>query len=118
MPRRPFAAVLLPQLRAGRTVGVWLFVVLMLLVSAERRLAEAHLDLRAGGMGIESDEALDGEEIRVRLTALNAKAPPSVQRSAPVPALYGLAQAPAVPRSRARTCQSARGPPAPSSSSS
>jgi hypothetical protein len=117
MLRRPLAVMLLPNLRAGRAVGVWLFVVLMLVVSAERRLAEAHLDLRGGGTGIESDEALDGDEIRVRLTALNDKIEPSIQRSAPVPALYGLVLMPAVPCSRALSCPGARAPPAVSSSS-
>jgi len=116
MPRRPFATVLLPRLRAGRAVGVWLFVGLILLVSAERRLAEAHFDLRGGGTGIESDEALDGDEISVRLTVLNDDARPSIQPSAQVPALYGLIPAPAVPCSRALTCPGARAPPAVSSS--
>jgi hypothetical protein len=107
---------LLPQLRAGRVAGVWLFVGLMLLVSAERRLAEAHFDLRAGGTGFESDEALDGDEIRVRLIALNDEAPPSIQPSAPVPALYGLPPTPAAPSSRALSSPGARAPPAVSSS--
>jgi hypothetical protein len=108
--------MLLPHLRAGRAVGVWLFVALMLLMSAERRLAEAHLDLRAGDTGVESDEALDGDEIRVRLIALNDNIQPAIQRSAPVPALYGLTLTPAVPCSRALSCPGARAPPAVSSS--
>lgn len=116
MAPRPFTAVLLPQLRIARGLGVWFFVGLMLLVSAERRLADAHLDLRAGGTGIESDEALDGDEIRVRLIALNDETRPSLQRSAPAPALYGVVVVPAVPCSRALSCPGARAPPALSSS--
>ena len=116
MPPRPFTAVVLPQLRVARALGVWFFVGLMLLVSTERRLADAHLDLRAGGTGIESDDALDGDEIRVRLIALNDQTRPSIQPSAPVPALYGLVVTPAVPCSRALSCPGARAPPAVSSS--
>jgi hypothetical protein len=117
MFRRPFAVMLLPYLRRGRTVGVWLFVSLMLLVSAERRLAESHLDLRGGGIGIESDEALDGDEIRVRLIVLDDKIQPAIRHSAPVPALYELSLTPAVPCSRALSCPGARAPPVVSSSS-
>jgi hypothetical protein len=112
MPPRPFTTVVLPQLRLARGLGVWFFVGLMLLVSAERRLADAHLDLRADGPGIESDDALDGDEIRVRLIALNDETRPSIQRSAPVPALYGLVLVPAVPCSRTLSCPGARAPPA------
>jgi hypothetical protein len=56
----------------------WCFVLLMLLVAGERRLADAHFNLRTWVVGIESADALDGDEIRVRLIALNDDKPPSL----------------------------------------
>jgi hypothetical protein len=71
------AAVLIPLRRRGAG-GVWFFLLLMLLVGGERRLADAHFNLRSWSVGIESADALDGDEIRVRLIALNDDKPPSL----------------------------------------
>ncbi len=68
----------LTQLRRYRPAGVSLFVLLVLLVGAERRLAEAHFNLRTADPGFESSDALDGDEIRIRLIVLNDKRPPTL----------------------------------------
>ena len=68
----------LASLRRHGTAGVWFFLLLMLLVAAERRLSEAHFNLRSWTVGVESADALDGDEIRVRLIALNDDKPPSL----------------------------------------
>ena len=64
--------------RDRRSVTAWLFVVLLLLVAGERRLADAHFNARTGQLGIENDDALDGDEIRVRLIGLNDDRPPTL----------------------------------------
>jgi hypothetical protein len=61
-----------------RRAGAWCGIVLMLLVAGERRLSEMHFDLRAWGEGLDRADALDGDEIRVRLIALNDDKPPSL----------------------------------------
>ena len=71
-------AMTLVSLRRHGTGGVWFFLLLMLLVAGERRLAEAHFNLRSWTVGVESADALDGDEIRVRLIALNDDKPPSL----------------------------------------
>ena len=72
------SAMTLVSLRRHGTGGVWFFLLLMLLVAAERRLSEAHFNLRTWTVGFESADALDGDEIRVRLIALNDDKPPSL----------------------------------------
>ena len=72
------SAMRLVSLRRHGTGGVWFFLLLMLLVAGERRLAEAHFNLRSWSVGFESADALDGDEIRVRLIALNDDTPPSL----------------------------------------
>ena len=72
------AARTLDSLRHRTTGGVWFFLLLILLVAGERRLADAHFNLRAWTVAIESADALDGDEIRVRLIALNDDKPPSL----------------------------------------
>ena len=73
------SAMTLVSLRRHGTGGVWFFLLLMLLVAGERRLAEAHFNLRTWTtVGFESADALDGDEIRVRLIALNDDKPPSL----------------------------------------
>ena len=57
--------------RCYPTLATWLFVLLLALVATERRLAEIHFDLRSAGVGLESDDILDGDEIRIRLVVLN-----------------------------------------------
>lgn len=58
-------------LRNVRGIGVWLFIALVFLVNAERRLAEAHYNLRSSAVGIENLDTLDGDEIRARLITAN-----------------------------------------------
>ena len=70
------SAPLLASFRRRTRSGIWLFVLLLCLVAAERRLAEAHYNLRAAEAGFESQDSLDGDEIRVRLVVLNDEQPP------------------------------------------
>ena len=72
------SAIWLVSLRRHGPGGVWFFLLLMLLVAGERRLAEAHFNLRTWTVGVESADALDGDEIRLRLIALNDDKPPSL----------------------------------------
>ena len=72
------SATVLASLRRQGAGGVWFFLLLMLLVAGERRLSEAHFNLRSWSVGFESADALDGDEIRVRLIALNDDKPPSL----------------------------------------
>ena len=61
----------LSRLRAFRTLGAFGFIAVLLLVAAERRLAEFHFNIRTADVALENDDALGGDEIRVRLVALN-----------------------------------------------
>jgi hypothetical protein len=65
------SATALERYRRHRTLGIALFVGLVLLVGLERRLAEAHFNLRTAAPSVESNDALDGDELRVRLVVLN-----------------------------------------------
>lgn len=65
------SATALARYRRHRAFGIALFVLVVLLVGAERRLADAHFNLRAAAPGLESDDILDGDEVRVRLIVLN-----------------------------------------------
>jgi hypothetical protein len=71
-------AGMLIALRRQGTAVAWCFVVLTLMVAGERRLSEAHFNLRSWTASFESADALDGDEIRVRLTVLNDDKPPSL----------------------------------------
>ena len=51
---------------------------LVLLVGAERRLADAHLNRLSSSPAFENDDLLDGEEIRIRLTLVVADGLPPV----------------------------------------
>ena len=77
MIEMPSAGALVSLRRHGHG-GVWFFLLLMLLVAGERRLSEAHFNLRTWTVGLERADALDGDEIRVRLIALNDDKPPSL----------------------------------------
>jgi len=68
----------LVSLRRHRLGGTWFFVLLLFVVAGERRLADAHFNLRSASPGVESADALDGDEIRVRLIVLNDDKPPSL----------------------------------------
>src|SRR5262245_3606864 len=102
----------LVTLRRHASAVAWCFVVLTLVVAGERRLSEAHFNLRSWTTGLESADALDGDEIRVRLTVLNDDKPPSlfdagrVRRFEVVPAIAPRLDR--VPRGR----PAPRGPPA------
>jgi len=97
---------LLAFCRRRRALGVWLFVALLGLVAAERRLAETHFNVRAVGPGFESSD-LDGDEIRVRLVVLNDDNPPAL------PATRGRITFEAVHVVTQRLDFRAPGPPAP-----
>jgi hypothetical protein len=68
----------LVTLRRHASAVAWCFVLLTLLVAGERRLAELHFNLRSWTDGLQSADALDGDEIRIRLTVLNDDKPPSL----------------------------------------
>jgi hypothetical protein len=67
-----------PASGRGRRRVVWLFVALILVAGAERRLAELHFNLRSAALGIESNELLDGDEIRARLVILKDEKAPTL----------------------------------------
>lgn len=75
-----------------RLAGAWIFVALVLLVGLERRLSEAHHNLRSWATGVERADALDGDEIRVRLVILNDDKLPSLSDTGSV-LLAGLVPA-------------------------
>ena len=68
----------LELLRRQRSTGTWVFVLLVLLVLGERRLAEVHLNLQKAETSVERDDVLGGDEIRIRLIILNDEAPPTL----------------------------------------
>jgi hypothetical protein len=55
---------LLARLRRHRRAGITLFVLLLLLVAAERRVADLHLNQRTAAPAFEG-EAVEGDEVRV-----------------------------------------------------
>jgi hypothetical protein len=70
---RPFVL-----LRAHRVLGVSGFIVLLLVVAGERRLAEAHFNLRSTATALENSDALDSDEIRIRLVVVNDDRAPTL----------------------------------------
>jgi hypothetical protein len=68
----------LARYRRHRTLGIALFVMLVLLVGVERRLADAQFNRFSVAPAFESNDLLDGDEVRVRLVALNDDKPPAV----------------------------------------
>jgi hypothetical protein len=105
--RRAGAGTRWTEGRHRRAVTAWLFVVLVLLVAGERRLADAHFNARTGGVGIENDDVLDGDEIRVRLIGLNDDRPPTLLRQ------VGIVRTAAHVDPPARPCLELVGRPAP-----
>jgi hypothetical protein len=93
-----------------RTVVAWLFVALILLSAAERRMAEAHLNDQSSAPGIESNDTLDGDEIRVRLVLLGDAVVPTVAR---VTQRLELTESPRRVSSRLHVVREARRPRAP-----
>jgi hypothetical protein len=61
-------------LRRYRAIAVGCFCLLILLVGAERRLADAHLNRLSSSPAFENDDLLDGDEIRIRLILVAADA--------------------------------------------
>ena len=72
------SATALQRYRRHRALGVALFALLVLLVAGERRLADAHFNLKSVEVAWESDDTLDGDELRVRLIGLNDDKPPTL----------------------------------------
>jgi len=107
----------LDRLRAHRVAGIWLFVGLLCLASAERRLSEVHFNLRVAGVAFENDDALDGDELRIRLVALNDEQLPVVLAAGPAFELCPFVSAPSACGLRVLGLPSPRGPPASDSAS-
>lgn len=108
---------LLAGLRAHAPLGAAWLIALLLLVSVERRLSEAHYDLRTAVTSLENDEALDSDEIRLRLVLLRDEQLPVLPRAGS--AFLGRAT-PARASARVGTVvgvPAPRGPPLPSSAS-
>jgi hypothetical protein len=76
-PMRP-SVTAVARFRRHRRAGVWLFVALLCLVAAERRLAEVHYNRHTVAPAFESDAVLDADEVRVRLIVLNDHDRPSL----------------------------------------
>ena len=102
-------------LRRSRAGAAALFVFLVLLVGAERRLAEAHFNGRTTTHAFESNDALDGDEIRVRLVALNDDKAPTVSDVGRMVAPLAAHVLPQRPPSVTLGRPAPRGPPAASS---
>ena len=105
----------LASFRRHRAAGIAFFVLMLLVVAAERRLADVHFNLRTATTALESDDVLDGDEIRIRLIVLNDDTPPTLLR---VSRAIGFAVArplAAHPDSLALGSPVPRGPPAPRS---
>lgn len=68
--------------RHHRTLGVGVLVALTLLVSVERRLADIQYNFRSTASGFLNVASLDGDEIRVRLIALNDDRSPALPSAA------------------------------------
>jgi hypothetical protein len=97
--------------RRRRALGAALFTALLLLVAAERRLAEIHFNDRPWAAAIERADALDGDEIRIRLIVLNDDTPPSLADVGRV-LVSAIAWAPTPqPRSLPLSRPASRGPP-------
>jgi hypothetical protein len=71
-----------PRWRPRLAVG--LACLLLLLVGAERRLAEVHLNRVSSSLGFENEDLLDGDEIRVRLLFMAADDMEPVGAEAPL----------------------------------
>lgn len=71
-------ATALVSFRRHRLGGAWLFVLLFLVVAGECRLSEVHFNLRSAATSFESADALDGDEIGLRLLSLNDDKAPSL----------------------------------------
>jgi len=100
------------SLRRSRAIAVGCFCALVLLVSAERRLADVHLNRLSSSPAFENDDLLDGDEIRIRLTLVAGDGLPPVLAVALLawePVRAGNAEA---PRPAPLSWSSSRAPPA------
>lgn len=103
---------LLDRLRTWRTPGACFFVGVLFLVAAERRLAEIHFNLRVAETAFDNDDALDRDEIRIRLVALNDDQPPTLTRYSQPIELRVVAYRTGTRVTRALGRPAPRGPPA------
>jgi hypothetical protein len=101
---------LLGRFRRDRGPGVAFFILLVLLVGVERRLAEAHFNLRNATPAFEGT-SLDGDELRVRLIVFNDDKPPSLADRGRTPSFQGVHAVPQQWVSLALGRPAPRGPP-------
>ena len=107
------APTALASFRRHRPTGIAFFVLLVLVVAGERRLADLHFNLRTAAPGLESDDVLDGDEIRVRLIVLADDTPPTVPHVSRAIG-FAVVRAPSeAPDSLALGSPAPRGPPVP-----
>ena len=111
---RPCGSAGLDTLHGFRRASAWLFFGLVLAVCGERRLADDHYNrynLTRAETGIASAETLDGDEVALRLIAVDdASAPVPTTTPAPAPlplVLHGTV----APRSPAVDLPPLRAPP-------
>ena len=110
MKRMRGSSGVLAGLRPYRAVGTVFFVVMLLVVMVERRLADLHFNVRTAATALESNDVLDGDEIRIRLLVFNDDTPPTLP---PVSRALGIAVRPSAedPDSPALGAPAPRGPP-------
>jgi hypothetical protein len=101
------------RLRRGRAIAVGCFCGLILLVGAERRLADAHLNRLSSSPAFENDDLLDGDEIRIRLTLLASEGLPPVLPTAQLAWQPARATDAEAPPPAPLSWSSSRAPPAP-----
>jgi hypothetical protein len=106
----------LSAFRRRRATAAGFFVLLALLVGTERRLAELHYNQRAGSPALESDDVLDGDEIRVRLVVLNDDKAPTLSDVGRIVVAYAVQVVPRRREACALGRPAPRGPPSISSS--
>lgn len=111
---RPSGRAGVDTLHGLRPFCAWLFLGLVLVVCGERRLADQRYtlyNLARAEIGIKSAETLDGNEVALRLVAVD-DARPSVLTTAPAPAAEPLVvHAPRAPRSLTVELPPLRAPP-------
>jgi hypothetical protein len=96
--------------RRHRAIATVFCVLLLFVVMVERRLADLHFNLRTATTTVESNDVLDGDEIRVRLIVLNDETSPTLP---PVSRAVGATIRPSAEDSESPTfgVPAPRGPP-------